>query len=54
MDTSKKHSPPLTRLYTKCYHHPHKEDMTMLYSSYFAFTFPAAFAAGLKTLREVS
>ena len=26
---------------------PKLEDMTMLHSSYFAFTFPAAFAAGL-------
>ena len=47
MDTPKIQSPPLTTSYTKYYNFSHKEDMTMLHSSYFAFTFPAAYAAGL-------
>lgn len=47
MDTPKEQTLLLTILYTKDYNTPHKEDMTMLHSSYFAFTFPAAYAAGL-------
>ena len=39
--------PPLTILYTVYYNASHKEDLAMLYASYFAFTFPAAFATGL-------
>ena len=33
-------------LHTEYYNTFHKEDMTMLHSSYFAFTFPVAFATG--------
>ena len=44
--TPKEQSPPLTILYTRCYH-LRKEDKRMLRTAYFAFTFPAAFATGL-------